>query len=214
MKRNTLIEHKEVAIVCEESGFVCLNYNVLLTTLKVNVVVKHVVTIVTVKSTLTYTNCGETGHSVETCHNMKREILVVLIVKIKFTKPIVGTKTQPVKSRKILARYPYIICSNIEHRSEECPRKIEIQNMFIIKLVSSNATTTHKSSKIDNLLVDVVAIITTHSQQSKQHVFKERELVKIKGAKEWQQEECLRDFFIEIVGQLQQWGCKTTCYYQ
>jgi hypothetical protein len=72
MKRNTLIEHKEVAIVCEESGLVSLSYNVLLTTLKVNVVVKHVVLIVTVKSTLTYTNCGETGHLVVTCHNRKR----------------------------------------------------------------------------------------------------------------------------------------------
>ncbi len=37
-------------------------------------------------------------------------------------------------------------------------------------------------------------------------MFKERELVKTKGAKEWQQEECLRDFFIEIVRQLQHSG--------
>jgi hypothetical protein len=32
MKRNTLIEYKKVAIVCEESEPVSLNYNVLLTT--------------------------------------------------------------------------------------------------------------------------------------------------------------------------------------
>jgi hypothetical protein len=42
MKRNILIEHKEV-VVCEESGFVSLNYNVLLTTPKANAVIKHVV---------------------------------------------------------------------------------------------------------------------------------------------------------------------------
>jgi hypothetical protein len=88
----------------------------------------------------------------------------VLTVKIKFTKPIVGTKTQLVKSRKLLVRYHYIICSNIEHRYEECPKKIEVQNMFRIKHISSNATTTHKSFKIDNVLVDVVAVITTHSR--------------------------------------------------
>jgi hypothetical protein len=28
MKGNTLIEHKEVVVACEESGFVGLNYNV------------------------------------------------------------------------------------------------------------------------------------------------------------------------------------------
>jgi hypothetical protein len=33
MKRNTLIEHKEVVVVCEESGHVSLNYNVILITL-------------------------------------------------------------------------------------------------------------------------------------------------------------------------------------
>jgi hypothetical protein len=36
MKRNTLIEHKEVVIICEESGPISMSYNVLLTTLEVN----------------------------------------------------------------------------------------------------------------------------------------------------------------------------------
>jgi hypothetical protein len=57
MKRNTLIEHKEVAIVCEESGLVSLSYNVLLITPEANVVVKPIVPTITVKSTLTRTNC-------------------------------------------------------------------------------------------------------------------------------------------------------------
>jgi hypothetical protein len=39
-------------------------------------------------------------------------------------------------------------------------------------------------------------------------VFKEREPVKIKGAKEWQQEKHLRDSFIEIPRQLQHSGAK------
>ncbi len=46
MKRNTLIEHKEVVVVCEENGHVSLNYNVLSTTPEFNAVVKHVVPIV------------------------------------------------------------------------------------------------------------------------------------------------------------------------
>ncbi len=72
MKRNTLIEHKKAVVVCEESGLVSLSYNILLTTCEANAVIKHVVLSVTIKSTLTCTNCGKTGHLVETCHNRKR----------------------------------------------------------------------------------------------------------------------------------------------
>jgi hypothetical protein len=92
MKINTLIKHKEVTILCEESGLVSLSYNVLLTTRVVNVVVKSIVLIIIVKSTLTYTNCGKMDHLVETCHNKKRELPVVPTATIKSTKPIAGTK--------------------------------------------------------------------------------------------------------------------------
>jgi hypothetical protein len=51
MKRNTLIEHKETIIICEESGPISMSYNVLLTTVEVNVGVKHVVHVVTTKLT-------------------------------------------------------------------------------------------------------------------------------------------------------------------
>jgi hypothetical protein len=53
--------------------------------------------------------------------------------------------------------------------------------------------------KTDNVLVNVLIVITTCNQQSEQHVFKERELVNTKGVKELQQEECLWDSFIEII---------------
>jgi hypothetical protein len=49
MKRDTLIEHKEGTTICEESGFVSLSYNVLLTTLKVNIVVKPIVLVAIAK---------------------------------------------------------------------------------------------------------------------------------------------------------------------
>ncbi len=122
MKRNNLIKHKEVVVVCEERGLVSLSYNALLTTPKANVVVKLVVLTIIVESTLTYTNCGKTGHSMETCHNRKKEVVVVSTI----IELIVGTKPQLVKLGKIPIRYPCIICSSIEHRSKECPRKIEV----------------------------------------------------------------------------------------
>jgi hypothetical protein len=92
----------------------------------------------------------------------------VPIAIVKSTKPIVRTKTQPIKLGKILACYPYIICSSIEHRFGECPRKIKVQNMFITKLISFNATTTPKPSKTNNVPINVVNVITTCNQQSKQ----------------------------------------------
>ncbi len=58
--------------------------------------------------------------------------------------------------------------------------------MFKTKHVSYNAIITPKPSKIDNVLVNVVADVTTRSQQLEQHVFKERELVETKGVEEWQ----------------------------
>jgi hypothetical protein len=117
MKRNTLIEHKETVIVCEENGLVSLNYNVLLTTPKINTIIKPIVPVVTVKLILPCINCGKTNHSIETYHNRKREVLVVLIAIVKSTKLVARTKTQHVKSRKIHVHYPFIICSNVEHRS-------------------------------------------------------------------------------------------------
>jgi len=72
MKRDTLIEHKEVVVVCEESGHVSLSSNVLLTTPKANTIVKLVIPNVTTKLTLTCTNCGKTCHTLETCHNKKK----------------------------------------------------------------------------------------------------------------------------------------------
>jgi len=85
MKRNILIEHKEVVIVCEESGPISMNYNALLTTPKANVKIKPIVLAMTTKSTLTCTNYGKISHLVETCHNIKKKVLVVPIAIVKST---------------------------------------------------------------------------------------------------------------------------------
>jgi hypothetical protein len=55
--------------------------------------------------------------------------------------------------------------------------------MFRTKHVSYNATITFKAPKTDNVPINVIAIVTTHIQESEHKVFKERELVKTKGLK-------------------------------
>jgi hypothetical protein len=47
------------------------------------------------------------------------------------------------------------------------------------------ATITAKSSKPDNVPINVI-VVTTHNQVLKQHVFREREPVKAKVAIDWQ----------------------------
>lgn len=58
--------------------------------------------------------------------------------------------------------------------------------MFRTKFVSFNVMSTPKPPQIDNVPINLVTTINIHSQQSKQHVFKEKELVKVKGMKDWQ----------------------------
>jgi hypothetical protein len=51
MKRDTLIEHMEATVLCEESGHVSLSYNALLNTPEANTITKPIVFVVTTKST-------------------------------------------------------------------------------------------------------------------------------------------------------------------
>jgi len=99
MKRNTLIEHKEVVVICEESGLVSMNYNAPLITLEANARVKHVVLVVTTKSTFTCTNYSKTSHLMEIYNNNKKQVTIVATIIVKFTELVVRTKTQLVKSR-------------------------------------------------------------------------------------------------------------------
>jgi hypothetical protein len=78
--------------MCEESGLINLSYNVLLITLEVNTIVKHV-PFVTSKSSLIYANCGKTCHTLETYHNKKKKVFILLTTIVKSTYTI--TKTKP-----------------------------------------------------------------------------------------------------------------------
>jgi hypothetical protein len=72
MVRNTFIKHKEVAIMCEESGLIITNYNALITHPKSKLVAQLVVTYIIIKQQFTCSNYGKTSHAKKTCHNRKR----------------------------------------------------------------------------------------------------------------------------------------------
>ncbi len=73
VKCDTLIKHKVIVIVYEESGPINVNYNVLPTTPDTNAITKLVVHVVTTKVLYTCINCGKTGHILDTCYKTKRE---------------------------------------------------------------------------------------------------------------------------------------------
>jgi hypothetical protein len=108
---------------------------------------------------------------------------LVLVSRIIFLN---GVKTTFKTIQIAILGYPCIICSSIQHRLGDCPKKIKVWNMFRTKHVSYNATIALKAPKIDNVPINVVAIVTTRIQQSEHKVFKEREPVKTKGVEEWQ----------------------------
>jgi hypothetical protein len=121
MERNTLIKHKEAVVICEESGLVYLSYNALLTTLKANAVIKPIVHVVTIKSTLPCTNYGKTSHSVKLVITEKKEVPIMPTTTIKSIELVAKIKIQLVKLGKIHVHYPCIIYSSVEHRSRKVP---------------------------------------------------------------------------------------------
>jgi hypothetical protein len=48
---------------------------------------------VTVKSTSTCTNYSKIGHILETCHNYKKEVIVVSTATMKSIKPVTWSNT-------------------------------------------------------------------------------------------------------------------------
>jgi hypothetical protein len=59
--------------------------------------------------------------------------------------------------------------------------------MFRTKVINYIVMIAPKPPKTNNVKVNVVVAITTRSQQPEQHMFKEREPIKAKGIKDWQQ---------------------------
>ncbi len=99
----------------------------------------------------------------KTCHNRKKEEPTIPIVPIKVVEPVVEVISQLVKPTIVPLKYPCIIYFSSKHHALDCPRKIEVQNMFWIKLTII-ATIVTKNPKHDNVLVNVVDDVTTCSQ--------------------------------------------------
>jgi hypothetical protein len=99
MKRDTLIEHKETIVLCEENGLINLSFNVLLTTQEANIVAKLVILVAITKLALTCSNCGKTCHTFETCHNIKKDVIIILIVVIKSDAPPNSLKDSNMSSK-------------------------------------------------------------------------------------------------------------------
>lgn len=161
MKWDTFMEHKETIVVCEENGPINISHNALLITPKMNVVIKPIVHADSTKSTITCTNYGKIGDSVETYHNNKKAMPIALIVLIKSIEPIVGVTTQPTKPFRIPLTYPYTICSNINHWSRDCPEKhnhkICFEQNWLISIIP-------KLPKTNNVPINVIVIVITWSQ--------------------------------------------------
>jgi hypothetical protein len=75
-------------------------------------------------------NCAKTGHAEETCHIKKREEPLIPAVPTKIIEPVVKVTTQLFEPTTIPLRYPCIICFSFKHCGLDCPKKIEVQNMF------------------------------------------------------------------------------------
>jgi len=63
MTRDTMIKHKEVTMIFEESGLVITNYNALITQLESKPIAHPIVTYTTIRQQLTCSNCGKTCHA-------------------------------------------------------------------------------------------------------------------------------------------------------
>jgi len=73
----------------------------LLTTPKVNENMSNPIIHVVVKSTSTCTKCNKIGHILETCHNWKKEVVVVSTATVKSIKHVTWSNAQPIKPTKI-----------------------------------------------------------------------------------------------------------------
>ncbi len=98
----------------------------------------------------------------ETYHNKKKEVHVILVVPTKTIESIIEVTTQLAKPMKVPLQYPCIIFYNMEHRFRNCPCKKEVQNMFCTKTANITQVIT-KLVKIDNVSVNVIANVTTYS---------------------------------------------------
>ncbi len=120
MKRKTLQQHKEKALVCEEgiseveaiSSVSVPQSNKTISTQKPQTILE--------KIRMYCTNCHRTNHNVETCRVKRKENHVPTIFEVII---------QQIKVQR-LVRYFCHICGDIGHKIIDCPKYDDMQNMF------------------------------------------------------------------------------------
>jgi len=76
---------------------------------------------------------------------------------------VVEVSTQPIKPTRVPLRYPYVIYSSFEHHAPNCLIKTKVQNMFRTK-PTTIATVVIENPKPNNVPINVVDVVMTHSQ--------------------------------------------------
>ncbi len=163
MIRDALIKHKESIVMCEESGLVIANCNALSTQPKSKPVAQPLINYIITKQPLTCSNYGIKSHAKEIHHNIEREEVIVHVVPTKVVEHVIELITHMLYQLQYPCNIHAITCSSYEQHAPYCPRKMEVYNMFHTK-TNITITVVPKASKHDNVQVNVIVVITTHSQ--------------------------------------------------
>jgi hypothetical protein len=150
MKRLILQQHKEVAMLCEES----MTIGEARSALSIPQSTKQVALAKTQSNTRKidkhYTNCGMTNHNVETCKKKKKQTTVVTT---EATPP--SQRTQKTSS------YAFHICGLNGHKMIDCPKFIKMKKMFHGKFVTIVEVQLVAQTQIIIVDVNVVDVIVT-----------------------------------------------------
>jgi hypothetical protein len=153
--------------------------------------------------------CNKLGHSKEHCHSNsnnpnnklkdKKEVAMNGVsaqidggTRNKSNNK--GGRIEGNKSRSII--YRCFICNSIEHKIYNCFHKDTTQAKFKEKAIAI-------APKKEDVVVNMVLIITTHNQIPKNVVFEEKKPLKNKSLANWQEEEKFQCLFEEIIKHMQ-----------
>jgi len=148
MKRETLQQYKEVALVCEEGISKVEAISNALEPHSSKIILVQKPQTITEKIGMYYTNCHRTNHNVETCRVKRKEELVPAIFDIT---------TQHIKVQKPM-RYFCHICGDTRHKLIDYPKYNDMQNMFKNKGVKIGEKPFVVEAKVANPSVHMVDV--------------------------------------------------------
>jgi hypothetical protein len=166
MKKETLQQHKEATLVCEEGIFqIEAISNMLIPQSSSTISIQNLQTILE-KIGMYYTNYHMTNHNVETYRVKRKENPILVVYKVI---------TRQIKLQKPM-KYSYHICGDTKHNIIDCPKYNDMQNMFKNKGVKPTRKQVVVEPKVSNPLVHMVDVnmAITESKVIEKHVFKDR----------------------------------------